>query len=138
VKVIGLRDTTTNRLHGVFVVAVNNGGRLDPLARAMGLATSPSLRTSTAATSPLWSNRLGWAGVMATHLMCPLLPLLDPLLLDTLLLCLLIVHLAFIARFRNTVTTIGLLTAVAPGMVRDVLCRTLQELGPFLPSGYSL
>ena len=111
---------------------------LDPLARETGLATSLSLHTSTAATSPLWSNRLGWAGVMATHLMCLLLPLLNPLLLDPLLLCLLIVHLAFIARFGNMVTAIGLLTVVAPGMVRDVLCRTLQELGPFWPSGYSL
>jgi len=138
VKVVGLRDTTTDRLCGVFVVAVDNGGQLDPLARATGLAMSPSLRTSTTATSPLWSNRLGWAGIMATHLMCPLLPLLDPLLLDPLLLCLLIVHLAFIARFGNTVTAIGLLTAVAPGMVGDILCRTLQELGPFWPSGYSL
>jgi len=26
VKVVGLRDTATNRLHGVFVVAVDNGG----------------------------------------------------------------------------------------------------------------
>jgi len=138
VKVVGLRDTATNRLRSVFVITVDNGGRLDLLARAMGLATSLSLRTSTAVTSPLWSNRLGWAGVMATHLMCPLLPLLDPLLLDPLLLCLLIVHLAFIAPFGNTVTAIGLLTVVAPGMVRDVLCRTLQELGPFWPSGYSL
>ena len=132
-KVIGLCDTATNRLRGVFVVTIDNGGQLDPLVRATGLATSPSLRTSTAATSPLWSNRLGWAGVMATHFMCPLLPLLDPLLLY-----LLIVHLAFIARFGNTVTAIGLLTAVAPGMVGDILCRTLQELGPFWPSGYSL
>ena len=132
-KVVGLRDTATNRLRGVFVVAVDNGGRLDPLARATGLAMSPSLRMSTVATSPFWSNRLGWAGVMATHLMCPLLPLLDPLLLY-----LLIVHLAFIARFGNTVTAIGLVTAVAPGMVGDILCRTLQELGPFWPSGYSL
>ena len=73
-KVVGLRDTATNRLRSVFVITVDNGGRLDLLARAMGLATSLSLRTSTAVTSPLWSNRLGWAGVMATHLMCPLLP----------------------------------------------------------------
>jgi len=80
VKVVGLCDTTTNRLCSVFVVAVDNGGQLDLLARATGLATSPSLHTSTAATSSLWSNRLGWAGIMATHLMCPLLPLLNPLL----------------------------------------------------------
>jgi len=139
VKVVGLRDTATNRLGGVFVVAVDNGGRLDPLARATGLAASPSLCTSTATTSPLlWSYWLRWASVIATHLMCRLLPLIHPLLLHPLLRCLLTVHLAFIAWFGNLVTAIGILTTVAPGMVGDVLCRTLQELGPLWPRGNSL
>ena len=133
-KVVGLRDTVTNRLGGVFVIAVNNGGQLDLLARAMGLAVSPSLCMSTAMTSPLlWSYWLRWASIIATHLMCRLLPLIHPLLH-----CLLTVHLAFIAWFRNPVTAIGVLTAVAPGMVGDVLCRTLQELGPLWPRGNSL
>jgi len=139
VKVVGLCDTVTNRLGGVFVVAVDNGGRLDPLARATGLAASLSLCMSTATTSPLlWSYWLRWASVMATHLMCRLLPLIHPLLLHPLLRCLLTVHLAFITWFGNLVTAIGVLTVVAPGMVGDVLCRELQELGPFWPRGNSL
>jgi len=79
---------------------------------------------------------MGWHHGYSPHV--PVASPSQPSPLNPLLLCLLIVHLAFIARFRNMVTAIGLLTVVAPGMVGDILCRTLQELGPFWPSGYSL
>ena len=123
VKVIGLGYTTAGRLRSVFVIAVNNGGRLDAFTRATGLATSLGLLTSTATTSCLLcTNWLGWVDLIATHLICPLLALINPLHF-----CLLTIRLAFVAGFRNIVT------AVAPRMVGDTVCRALEHLGPLWP-----
>ena len=69
-KVIGLRDTATNRLGGVFVVAVDNGGRFDPLARATGLAASPSLCMSTTMTSPLLDQVASLSNTIDTKIYC--------------------------------------------------------------------
>ena len=128
-KVVALGYTMAGRLCSVFIIAVDNGGRLDMFMRVTELATSPSLLTSMVMTSCLLcTNWLGWADLMATHLICPLLALINLLHL-----CLLTIHLAFIAGFQNIFTVVGLLTMVAPWMVGDSVCRALKHLGPLWP-----
>ena len=100
---------------GKFIIlAFNNGGQLDAFARLTGLATSPWLPTRMA--SPLIStNRRRLANAMATHLICPSLPLVH--------LChhfLLTVHLRFFSWVGNVIT-MG-----APRVVGHTLCRALQ------------